>query len=146
LQKNAIATGRILRVKKYIGSLAGLPAALIAETAHHYMLEIDAKAVFLSDCPLHRGEEVFFTVYGLAALTANQVVVMAFFGVVIDELVAQCAFIDAARFFQDFQGAVYGRLVYPRHPLLDVADDGLGGEVLLSVDDIQNQFALRGQL
>jgi hypothetical protein len=77
--------------KKYIGDSTCLIFTISAEPIHDHMPQINAKAVFLPERPRQGGEKVFIQIYSLAAPATHQVVVMPFFGVVIDGLLTQLA-------------------------------------------------------
>jgi hypothetical protein len=111
------------------------------------MIKIDMKSVFLSQQSFQRGQQGFVTLDGPAALPAHQVMVMPFLGMVVDKLVVQFTFKNAAGPLQELQRAVDGGLVDTGHLFPDMFDDFLGGEMTFGiVDDIRNQYSLRGEL
>jgi hypothetical protein len=73
---------------------------LVTEATHHYVSEVNLKAVFLSKQPLQWCKQVFIAIYSLAALVAYQVMMVTFLGMVIDELFAELTFIHATGLFQ----------------------------------------------
>ena len=71
------------------------------------MLEVRMEAVLFLQCRLYRRKQVFGAIYTLTAGAADQVVMMPFFGVVVDKMVPQFTFNHAAGSFKEFQSAVY---------------------------------------
>ena len=78
------------------------------DSTHDYMLEISSEVKFLPERPLYRREKVFIAIYRLTTLTAYQVMMMPFLGVVIDKLIADFALIHTTGLFQKCQRAVDG--------------------------------------
>jgi hypothetical protein len=125
--------------------IPALPACP-AQPGQNQVLQVGLKAVPIFERLLEQGGDIFVTFDGAAAYLADQVMVVAFLGVVIDDAVSKLAFIDAAGFFQEFQGAVDGGLVHPRHARPHVLDDVFGGEVLdVVVDELDDETPLGRQ-
>jgi len=87
--------------------LLRLFGAMSAETIHHHVVQVDVKAIVPGEQPLQRGEKVLGAFDGLATLPADQVVVVAFVGMVVDEGVADAALEHAAGLFKKVEGPVH---------------------------------------
>ena len=72
------------------------------------MPEADRKAIIVGEQFLESGEKVFFAFDGTATFAANEMMMVAFVGVVINELVADLALVNATGFLQEFEGTVNG--------------------------------------
>ena len=66
--------------------------AIVTEAADNLMFEIDAKIILIAQSFLYRPEKHFIAFNTLAALDAYQVMVVPFFGVVVNDMVTGFAF------------------------------------------------------
>jgi hypothetical protein len=115
--------------KKIAGLSSGCVSALIAQPAHHEMLEVNLEAIFFNQSALDRQEQLFIAGDASAAFFTRQVMVMPFFGMVIDGMPVQFAFKDAIVFFQHFQCPVNRRFIDVRIFFMNEVDDFLGCNV-----------------
>ena len=95
----------------------------ITKATHHDMFETNAEAVFSRKGLLNLIEEIFRAFRGFAAPPANQVMMMSFFSVMVDEMIAGFTLENTPGLFQDIQSAVNSRLIYSRHLALHIADN-----------------------
>lgn len=102
------------------------------------MFEISFKAVLFGQAFFNIQENVLSAINGFAAFMADQMMVMTFLGMVINEMIILLAFDYAAGFFQNIQSAVDSRFVDSLHLLLDLSDNILGGQVFRGIMDNVN--------
>jgi hypothetical protein len=134
-------------VKKYTCFSITLIPTFAADAAHHDVFKVGVKVIILAERPLQRREKILIAVNGFTAPGAYQVMVVSIFGMMIDKVVAQSAFINGSCFYQEFQRAVDRGLIDSRHIVPDMPYDFLGGEMAFSfVDNIHDEHSLRGQL
>jgi hypothetical protein len=112
-----------------------LAAARLAGAADQEMFEISFEAVLLGQAFFDIQKNVLAAIYGLAAFMTDQMMVMAFLGMMIDEMAIHLAFDHAARVFQNIQSAVDSRFVDSPQLLLDFGDDILSGQVFRGIMD-----------
>jgi hypothetical protein len=111
------------------------------------MLEVCFKTVLFTDCGIDGQEKVLVAFYAFAARAAYEMVVVPFFGVMIDKFIIDFTFKHASKFFQKLQGTVDGRFVNAGGPGLDVIKDIICGQVCLRImNDVQDETALRREL
>ena len=79
----------------------------MAEAVYHHMLEVNLETVLFVKRSLHREKKVFIAVCAFATSPAYQVMMMPFFGMVVDESITEFAFEHAAQFLQKLQCPVY---------------------------------------
>ncbi len=101
----------------------------LAKAADHHVPEIGLEAMLLYQKPLNRKEKGLTAFDGLAAFLAYQVMMMAFLGVMVDEMVTGLTLEDTPGLLEDFQGAIDSRFVHSRHLALHTVDDMLCGEM-----------------
>jgi hypothetical protein len=107
------------------------------------MLEFRLESISLPQYFFQWSKDVFLAFHGLAALLANQVMVMPFLGMVIYKLAVSFAFINASGFFQQVQRTVYSRFIYTGHLFLYARDNFLRRYVGFGVvDNIDDQSPL----
>jgi hypothetical protein len=107
------------------------------------MLEVRGKPIVLHERPSHVIEEVLRAFERFAASAADQVMVMSFVGVVVDEVIAGFALDDATQALESVQRAVDRGLVDSGHLALHVPDDVLRREMGAGiVEDVSNQSSL----
>jgi hypothetical protein len=87
------------------------------------MFEFSVEGVLLGEIMFQRSKQVFGAIDGFTALPADQVMVVSFFGVMIDEVVAGFTFDNATQVFKKFQCPVYCGFVYSGHLALDISDN-----------------------
>jgi hypothetical protein len=134
-----------LEIKIILALVRFIPAGT-AKAADYHVLEVRLKTVFLSQGFLDGQEYILGTLLGTAAATANQVMVMPFFRMMIDKMVAGLAFQNTSSLLQQLQGPVNGGLIHAGHLFLDAIDDFLSGQMGAGImDDIHNQAALRSE-
>jgi hypothetical protein len=90
------------------------------------MFKVNLKLIFFIKRLLNRQKDIFVTAYGHTALTADQVMMMALFGMVINGVVACLTFKYTAVIFQQVKRAVNSRLVDAGHLFLHGSDNVLG--------------------
>jgi len=89
---------------------------------------------------------MFIAIDAFTAFTADDVVMMAFIGVMVDEFIIHLAFEYAVQPLKQLQRAVDRRFIDAGHFTLNGSDDLLSCEVGAGfVYDIQNQPSLGGQ-
>jgi hypothetical protein len=106
MQKRLVVTIRKKRLIRVLNP------AVPANSAHNNVFEINAKAELFFQCLLEREKNGLIALNCLAAFPADDMVMVPFFGMVIDEPVAHLALVDAPQLFQQFQRAVDGGLVH----------------------------------
>jgi len=110
------------------------------------MLEINTEAIFGLEHFLNRGKKVLIAIQGFITFTADQMMVMSFFRMVIDKSVTCSALANTIQLFQELQRPVDCRLVHTGHLTPDHLDDIFTGNVTARfMDNVQNQPALRSQ-
>jgi hypothetical protein len=119
---------------------------IAADAGNDHVPEISVEVVFGRKFVLQGGEDIFRALNSFTAAAAAQVVMVPLVVMVVNEVIAYLAFIDAARLFQDIQRAVDGGFVDAGHARVDALNDLTGSQVALDVmDDIRNQYPLRGE-
>jgi hypothetical protein len=133
--------------KKISPLLIGQVSTRIAEPVDNYMFEIGRKTESFDKGLLDGIEKVFRTLNRLPAFRADQVMMVALFGMVVDEPVVGFALVDGSGLFEGIECTVDGGLVHSGHSLADNLEYLLGGDVFVSVvDDIHDQSSLRSEL
>lgn len=89
-------------------------SAFFAYTIHDNVIEIDLETECFFQFLLHRKKDILIIIDGLAAFTADQVMMMSLFGVMINCFVLRLAFINAVVLFQQLKRTVDSRLVHLR--------------------------------
>ena len=111
------------------------------------MLEIGLKAEILLKPLTQWLQARFVKIDAAPAAPADQVVVMAFLGMVVDKPLPDLALDHTAQFLQQLQGAIDGRLIDAVNLLAHHMVDVVGGKVgLRLVNNIQYHPPLRSQL
>lgn len=106
------------------------------------MLEVNPKTIFFLQRSFHRTENVLIALYGIAAFTAYQMVVMSFLGVMIDDTVIGFALEYTLMLFQEIQRAINSRFVDMRVFSMNMVNNFLSREMIaLVVDIVQNHPA-----
>jgi hypothetical protein len=143
VQLDLIAISCIQWVKKYFGlALTGLAKAVYDE-----VFKVSLEAVLAVQVFGDVQEQIFFTLNRFPAFLADQMVVMAFFSVVINEMIAGLAFDHTAGFFQGIQGAIDGRFIDARHFGPHLRNNIVRRQVIGGImNDFHNQTPLGSQL
>lgn len=96
---------------------------------------------------LDRLEDRFVARHSAPANLADQMMMMALIGVMVNSLVGDFALENAAKAHQKVERAVDSRLIDAGHPGLNKADNLVSGQVVGgAVNDVQDQLALRRKL
>jgi hypothetical protein len=107
------------------------------------MLEINSKIILVAQCFLYRTEKHFVAIHAFPAFYTNQVMVVPFFRVVVNNTVAGFAFQHTSQMFKNVQVAVNSGLIHAGHLFMDMRDYFFRGQMGLSImEKIRDQFAL----
>jgi hypothetical protein len=111
------------------------------------MIQLAVKSVSNFQSLFNTAKQVFRTVNRLSTGIAHDVMVTAFFGMMVDNFIVDLALEYTVQLFQKLQRTVDRRFVDSGHLVLHYVDDVFGGDMISRpVKNIQNQLPLRGQL
>ena len=111
------------------------------------MSEIGGKTVTFEKRPLDWAKHVLRALDRFPTLRTRQMMMVAFFCMVIDKMVVGLALVDGPGLLKDVQRAVDGGLIYSRHTLLNHVDNLLGRYMGVGVVNyIDDQPSLRCKL
>jgi len=117
---------------------------IFAKPFQYHVLEVSLKAVFLRQRPLDLMKNIFRAFHGLAAFGADKVMMMTFFCMMVDKVVAGFALEYTPSVLQNIKRPVNGRLVHARHLTLNVIDYIFRCKMRsIFMNDIRDQPALR---
>jgi len=105
--------------------------------------EVCFETILVVDCAINGLEKVFIAFYTSTARAADEVVVVPFFGMMIDKFIIDFAFKHTPEFLKKLQGAVDGRFVNAGSPGLNIIQDFLCGQVGMRImNDVQDETTL----
>ena len=108
------------------------------------MLQVGYKAVFRFKFIFYISEDIFFAINTAPALTADKVMVVPFFGVVIYVVTVKLALQYAAGLLQQIQRAIHSGFIHARGPCVNELDNIFSGQVRgVIMDTLKYYPALR---
>jgi hypothetical protein len=117
--------------------------ATFTKAADNLMFEINAKIVLIAQSFFYRPEKHFIAFNTFAAPGAHQVMMVPFFSVVINDMVAGFAFQDTTEMLENIQIAVDGGFIHAGHLFMNMGNYFFRCQVRFGIMEIiRHQFTL----